>query len=254
MLILDNRVGSRELAPLLTRLGVKVELTTLPFGDAAFDGNGPTGPLSIGLERKTLHDMLACIEDARYTGHQRVGMAQLYSVCFLIIEGLWYPHAENGLIMQGFTTRENTFQWGACRSGRQKVMYSHLRRYLFSVSLSGVHVLYTRDAFQTAYDIHDAYHYFRKPWKDHTSLLALQKLAIPTLNGKPSLARKWANDLEDVGTTLSERAERHFKTPLALALADEQQWTQIEGIGLPTAQRIVRSIRGVREVRKRGGS
>lgn len=244
MILLDSRVGSRELAPLLKRMGVQVELTELPFGDAAFDGNGPSGPMSIGLERKALHDMLSCIDDARYTGFQRVGMAQLYAASFLIIEGIWRPHDPDGTLMEGYVTKDGKSSWGECRYRSQRVMYHKLRRYLFSVSLSGVHVIYTRDLVHTAQDICEAYHYFRKPWKDHTSLLELQKLAIPTLNGRPSLTRKWANDLEDVGTTLSARAEQHFKTPIALATADEQQWVQIDGIGATKAERIVRSIRG----------
>src|SRR5512140_926633 len=140
MIIVDSRIGSKELCPIIRRLGVPCELTQLEYGDAAMEGNGKGGKVVIGIERKTLHDMLHCIDDARYASHQRPGMARMYDVSILLIEGTWRPH-ENGLLMELFRGT----QWGECRYRSSRVMYSKLYRYLLSVALSGVIITYTRD-------------------------------------------------------------------------------------------------------------
>lgn len=244
MILVDQRIGSVELLPEIRRCGVKlVEKADLQFGDAAFEGRGPDGTISVGIERKTLHDMLNCIDDSRYGGMQRIGMKHMYNVSVLAIEGHWKPHDGQGLLMEGYHAGTT---WGYCNYRSQRTMYSKLYRYLISVALSGVIVTYSRDLFHTAYNICEWFHYFQKPWTGHTALQELQKVAIPTLNHKPSLVRKWANDLEGVGTKLSGDAERLFRKPITLANADESEWLRIPGVGVKTAQSIVREIWGVR--------
>lgn len=230
-----------ELIPHIQKLGVSVEKSALEYGDAAFEGMSPQGSILIGVERKRLHDMLNCIDDSRYTGHQRIGMAQMYGVSILIIEGHWRPHDTGGFLMEGFS---GGYTWGFCKNKSQRVMYSKLYRYLVSVALSGVIITYSRDPFHTAFNIVELFHYFQK--RDHTALMEMQKFNIPTLNMKPTLTRKWANDLEGIGTKISALAERNFKSPLALANADESEWLRIPGVGVKTAQSIVREIWGTK--------
>lgn len=242
MIYIDGRTGSKELLPIFQRIGAPCEIAKpdLPFGDFAMDGNGPNGPITLGFERKTLHDMLACIEDSRYSAHQRPGMMKLYDKSFLIIEGCWKPH-EDGTLMEGYRAGSS---WGQCKYRSRPTMYSKLRRYLISVSLSGVIVMYTRDMFQTAYDVTEHYHYFSKAWNKHTSLIETQKLAIPQLSGKPSLRRRWASELTDIGVKGSLEAERYFKSAQDLANSDAMDWMVLPGIGPKTATRIIKEIRG----------
>lgn len=246
MIQVDSRVGSKELLPIIQRLGVPCETVTLPYGDAAFEGNGPDGPITLGVERKTLHDMLNCIEDARYTAHQLVGMTKLYSKSFLILEGLWERgtpgSALDGLLIQGFN---HGASWGPLQqAGRRTPLYSKLYRYLISVQLSGVMITYSSNITQTACQIVEIQQYFQKKWREHTALRECQKLAIPSLSGRPSLCKRWANELTDVGVVHGEDAERLFHTGINLAQADETEWMTIPGIGVKTARQIVREIRG----------
>lgn len=243
MILVANDTGSKELLPIIQRLGVPAELCELPFGDFAFEGNGPKGPIAVGVERKALHDMLHCIDDARYSAHQMPGMREMYQKSYLMVEGLWRPHDPEGWLMQFHPSSQ---KWAYCNPGGRRVLYSKLRRYLFSVSLSDVTVMFTRDQFQTAYDVVELFHYFSKSWQNHTSLLEVQKLNIPNLGGKPSLVRRWASDLEDIGVKYSLEAERMFKHPINLAQASEFEWMRIKGIGVRTAQKIVREIQGWR--------
>lgn len=240
-ILVDYRTGSKELLPLILKNNVKAEIAELPFGDFCFDGNGPRGTISVGVERKTLHDMLACVEDSRYAAHQRPGMAQMYDKQFLFIEGAWKPH-EDGLLMEGFSGNS----WGFCKFSSRKTMYYKLFRYLLSVSMSGVIVIQCRDMFHTAYNICEVYQYFQKRWEDHTSMLQTQTLNIPSLTGKPSLVRRWAAELTGIGTKHSMDADRIFKTPLALANSDESDWMRLPGVGAASAMRIVREIMGIK--------
>jgi ERCC4-type nuclease len=243
----DGNDGQRRTAnEFLSRLRARqipASLERLAFGDFAFEGQGPEGSIGVGIERKTLHDMLTCIDDHRYTGHQRVGMAKMYQVSVLMLEGQWRPHDPDGYLMEGFGSNGST-RWGSASHHRKPLSYSKLRRYLFSIALSGVIVIYTRDVAHSAADVAEVYHYFQKAWKDHTTLLEMPKLHLPSLTGTPSTTRQWAACLDGIGLKHSERAEKQFRTPLALATAEEQDWLKLPGIGVPTARKIVKQIKG----------
>jgi ERCC4-type nuclease len=243
MILVDSRKGSAELLPLIKRLGgVQAELSSLPFGDFTFEGNGPRGVVSIGVERKTLHDILNCIDDSRFSGHQKVGMIPLYAKSYLLVEGMWRPHDQNGQLMEGFRTKDGKVQWGFCRYLSRPVMYSKLRRYLFSVAMSKMEIMYTLTPEHTAIDVAELYHYWQKRWQDHTSMLQVQEMALPSLGEKPPLVREWAARLTGIGVKHSLDAQRIFKTGGRLANADERQWLQVPGVGVKTALSVVKEI------------
>lgn len=247
MILVSSAVGSWELKGLIEKQGIACDATALEYADVCFDGYGPEGLVGVGVERKRLRDMLDCINDGRYSGHQRIGMHKMYQFRFLIVEGYWRPDSRSGILYRGVPQPDGkmiwTDQWG---QGMGRVMYYKLRRYLFSVSLSDVHILYTRDVAHTAYDITELYHYFQKPWDEHKSMLTMHQrtLTIPTLNRKASLIRRWAFELEGVGMQYSEDAERIFKSPRLLANSEERDWMKVPGIGPKTAIEIVREIGG----------
>lgn len=238
MILIDGRVGSKELLPYIKKLGIPCELTHLEYGDVCFAGKGPKGEITIGVELKRLHDMLGCIDDSRYSAHQRPGMMQMYDKSFLMVEGHWRNH-EEGWLMEGF---QGGASWGFCKYRTSRVMYSKLYRYLLSVGFSGVTVLYSRDIVQTAYNIGEVYHWFSKKWENHTSLIDVQKLAIPAMDMQASLVRKAAAQITDVGAKFSLHAEKIFRNLHRLANSSEQDWMKIPRLGIGTAQQIVREI------------
>lgn len=243
MILIDHKGGPEgkriptEMVGIINRLGVHAELSDLDYGDAAFEGRSPIGTIAVGIERKTLHDLIKSIDDARLSGHQLIGMKQMYTVRAVIVEGHWKAHDPDGWLMEGFNSGTS---WGYCRPGGQRRLYSTVYRYLISMQMTGTLVTYSRDLWHTCYNICEWFHYFQK--KEHTSMLELQKVNIPSLNFKPDLTRRWANDLEDVGLKLSETAARHFRTPIKLANAEESEWLKIPGVGIKTAQQIVKEI------------
>lgn len=247
MILVDSRSGrvdpggrepQKEMLANIHRTGVKAELSTLEYGDACFEGNGPNGKMLIGVERKTIGDMLNCIDDARYSAHQRPGMMQMYQKSVLMIEGVWRPDVQTGYLME----LVQTLNWRVFRQRTRMVTYNKLFRYLLTVQFSGVTVIWSRDIEQTAYNITEIYRWFQKPWDQHTSLLEMQRINIPSINGKPSLVRRWAAELDGIGVKNSMEADKLFKTPYELASADETDWLKIPGIGVKTARRVVESI------------
>lgn len=251
MILVDRRekdtktktVGTFELRNLIRQSGVQCEETSLKYGDAAFEGCGPNGPIMIGFERKTLHNMLHCIDDSQYSGFQRIGMNRMYAKSYLIIEGYWRSD-EQGFLMEGFNGGTS---WARCKYRSSNVMFSKLYRYLISVSLTGVNITYSQNIRQTAIQIAEHYQYFQKRWDKHTSMLEIQKMVIPSLVGKPSLALRWANALDGLGNKLADLAVKHFRTGRIMAQADEHEWLQVPGIGAKKAIDIVREIGGGRK-------
>ncbi len=249
MILVDSRSGrveyggrepQKEMLAFIQRAGVKAAISSLEFGDACFEGNGPQGRIMIGVERKTVSDMLSCIEDSRYSAHQRPGMHQMYQQSILIIEGVWKPDVHTGYLMELI----NTLTWRPVRHKTQMARYNTLFRYLLSVQLSGVAVIWSRDMEQTAFNICETYHWFQKPWDQHTSLLEMQKLNLPALNGRPSLVQRWAGELDGVGVKHSQDALKIFKTPYDLARSDETEWVKLPGIGAKLALSIIKQIHG----------
>lgn len=242
MILVDSRIGSCELLPYIKKRGVECEESLLDFGDVYFEGNGKDGRNSIGIERKTIQDMLNCIQDNRYLD-QRRGMLATYNQCYLLLEGRWQPNYRDGTLMEGRPRRGNEPFWQPVKFCSKPVMYSTLRRYLYSISASGVVVMYTSEMQHTAYDITEMYHYWNKPWSSHTSLLGVHSVAIPDMRDKPSLCRRWASSIQDVGVKLSLEAERLFKgSPVKLANSAETDWVRIKGIGVKSAQNIMDEI------------
>src|SRR4051812_5526227 len=143
---------SDRFVKLIRGQGISAYKSRLDYGDFAFKGNLRNGEGMIGVERKTLHDMLHCINDARFN-EQRIGMMRdelgnpFYNKSFLILEGEWKPHDESLILMQGYQDKDNRTSWGYLKHRTNRLMYSQLYNYLLSVAETGVTVTYSRNLF-----------------------------------------------------------------------------------------------------------
>lgn len=251
MIYVDPRDGAaktethKEFIAFIRALGIPSEAYRLDSADFAFEGNGPRGRILIGVERKTIHDMLNRIRDNGYV-EQRRRMMNQYAKSFLAFEGMWEPEYRSSMeahMMEGFL-KDGKYSFGHARFSSQYVLYSSLFNYLLSVALSGVIITYSHSIFHTAFNIVCIYKYFQKKWANHTSLLEVDRIAIPTLTNETSLARRWAVDIDGIGVKYSAEAERMFKTPYRLAHSEESDWMRIGNIGAGTAIDIIKQIHG----------
>lgn len=236
----DTRAGSGPLVPLLRARGVRdVEASTLFSGDIAIDGNGPEGrPISVGVEYKKLGDMLQCIDNGRFVGHQLPAMLDCYEVVWLVVEGIWRESAE------GLLEVPRGAAWSPIRTGTGYAMASSLVGFLMTMEQKvGIKVMRTGTTRQT---VDWLYHMNRwwttKEWEEHRAHLAFDNSQALSLISRPSLVRKVAKELPGIGMGRSGPVSRRFPTVLDMVLAGESDWAEIEGIGKTTARKVVKAI------------
>lgn len=241
----DPRAGSGDLAPLLTRRGVKdVELGQMYAGDVAILGNGPGGaPVQVGVEVKRLGDMIQCIENGRFIGHQLPAMLDTYDQVWLLVEGIW-REGDSGLLEVPRGAGWSSIRTGNGRGGG--FMASSLSSFALTLSIKlGVRVQLTGTRKQT---VDWLYHLNRwwthKTYEEHRAHLAFDNSTALTLVSRPSLLRRVAKELPGVGWDRSGHVSRHFNSVVEMAVAGEAEWRTIEGIGKDTARKVVAALEG----------
>ncbi len=162
---IDTQTGSVKLLEYFKP--EEVEPCILPAGDIAFFGNGPEDNVwYIGIEYKKLDDVVQCIKSGRLTGTQLPKMLALYDICFLLVEGIPRPHPETGQLLR----------YMGKSSVPMGLSYREYDNFLTSIgvftALSGKPciVKYSGQIRETINIIWDLYHYFQKPWDEHTSM------------------------------------------------------------------------------------
>jgi len=234
-LLVDERVGSRELCEPLQKLGLPAELTHLEFGDLAFEGRGEAGKLvSIGVELKNMRDLISSIRTDRLPGHQLPGLQRTYDFRWLLIEGLWRSDRK------GLLQVESHGRWKKVQ-GRMTVSELN-KRVLVMLLRGGLVPWYTTTRHQTLEWLRDLY----RTWTDVDLDKHQSHLAIYTpLTIRPiSTFRQVISGLPGIGFKTSLVVEKHFKTLARAMLASQQEWQDIEGIGPKTALQIWRVIHG----------
>lgn len=238
---LDNRVGSRELLPFLRQQGVYADLVRLDYADVAFGGNGPDGKVMVGIERKTVGDLVGSMTSKQFAGHQLPGLLDDYHVVYLLVEG-WMRPSKNGLLEELHSGR-----WRVKRRGSKLVTYRAVDGWLSTMeSVCGVRVRHTLDILHTAHVVRNLSEWWARPWADHDSHQAVYAPvsgAGPVAFVRPNIVWKMAAQLPGVEKRGREIARR-FTTPLAMCEATEKDWRAVKGVGKVLAGNIVKLLRG----------
>ncbi len=236
MILVDPRVGSKDLEVPLRERGLPVQLQQMDYGDVAWVGQGATHPITVGVERKRLSDLLSCITDGRYTGHQLPGLVANYEINYLIVEGM-YRCADNGHfhVWQG-----KAKGWAPVPWGKKWWMWNQVEHWLQTMEAKcGIVVKKTSGKTETLATIHSLYSWWQTPWENHTAHLAFDR---PRFNGTginfttPSPARLIAKEIPMIGWERSAAVARRFPTGIEMASAPVHQWEEIDGIGPKIAQ------------------
>lgn len=232
----------------LSNLKVPSVFSRLDFGDASLLGYGPAEiPVLVGVEIKKVPDVLACMQDGRFSAHQLPGMCRSYSYRYLVVEGPWRPD-EHGYV----TVPRGQGTWS--RPGTQ-MLASGLGRWLLTMDvMCGMRVIPTRDRQHTARFLSDLWHWWSQPWGGHDAHLALEEfhagganqqhldLTIPKQEWR--LCRDWAAAIPSLGRIKAGRVADHFETAYQLATAKMGEWLKIKGIGKGIAAEAVKLIGG----------
>lgn len=192
MILVDDREGSQDLAhyepvrsmlapcPLLPH-GVAVppakpchecrdtgrQLSRLNSGDVLILGNGPTSTTTIGIELKSIPDLLSSFDNGRLQATQIPAMIDDYDHCWLLYYGLHRPNAQGQLEVLHTNSRTGGRYWGVHAVGRKAVPYGFLRCATIELQVLGFHVDHVASIEEAAQWIGCMYRWWQKPWSDH---------------------------------------------------------------------------------------
>jgi ERCC4-type nuclease len=253
MILVDERTGSKEFLQRIRNMGCDAELAHLDAADFAFSGNGdPLGHCPqpfVGIERKTIPDLVDSMRSRRLQGAQHVRMSQIYDETYLLIEGIWRRSRETGLL--------ETFNSG-WRPIRGNVKYAEVDAFLCSAEAIGsLKIFRTSDEDESVAALVDRYRWWQKEWKDHKSFQSIYA-PEPDVNGpkhgtKPrgmfvrrdaTLCERIAAQLPGVDSKAVEVA-RYFGDAKTMITADEASWRRAPGVGRIGAKKIVEQIGGL---------
>lgn len=236
-------IDSREETPLVTALAafdVPICQTFLDSGDCYFTGYGPsasplaaTVPYQIGIERKKLDDLCACIQSDRLSDQIR-RMRSIYDKIYVLVEGSW--RVSRGGSLEFASHFNGKYEWKPLyhRDG-SGVSFRQMDSFLSSLSECGeVEVLYSHSVAHTAHLYISRWHWWQKPYNQHRSH---DQLYIPDLTrqrrGKailhtqdPSLAVLWAAAIPGMDSKAWDIGKQ-FNSAYDLAIADAERWRQV---------------------------
>jgi ERCC4-type nuclease len=231
VILIDERQGSRELSHIIPNS----TLVHLDYGDAMFIGQGPEGPVSIGVERKTIHDLIASIDTGRLSGHQLPGLMDDYYRVYLVVEGMW-KEGQTGevLVRRG---RE----WRMLTHGQRHYSVAGVWHYLCTLEeMTGVRVRVSPTIRTTARIIEHLAGWWGKEWDKHHAHMAMHKPPPPTaFLTPPSFLMRIAAELPGVGWTRAKAVDVHFTgSPRRMWEADVKEWQKVEGVGKVVAKAV----------------
>lgn len=248
MILVDRREGSNDLVPLLPP-GMSA-LTTLPYTDACWEGIGPGGRKSIiGVERKRVMDLLACLKDGRFVGYQMVGMLSMCSHVYLLIEGMVRPCPETGLLQEWHDRRH---KWANVCMGRTEWTFDAWEHHLETLRRkTPLEVVSATSPTHTARLIMSLYTWWNLNggWDSHKSHTGIHIPPDPhvRLVSEPMYRRtvlKMAQQLPGVRDVLAVRVHDRFNTVRDMVRASPTEWETVDGIGGNKALSIWGAIHG----------
>ena len=223
MIWLDYREGSKELLKPLAKIDLPVEITTLEYGDIAFEGKGPNDTtVSVGVEYKQLGEFVQSLRTERLTGHQMLGMRDVYDYCWLLVEGEVICDKQGKLLRR--VGRKDFRQMGGSMGISElykRELGLHLR--------GGLTPVRTRTQAESVRWIEALYRTWTDvAWDDHKSHIGIYRApSIVPMSDVQTAIAAWPG----VGYKLSRAIDNHFHGSIARAcMAGVGEWADIETI------------------------
>ena len=234
MILVDDRIGSVELAPLLSAPNM---ICRLDYADFAWSGDGPNGPIDVGVERKGLMDLLQSMTTGRLSGHQLVGLTNRYDWVYLLVEGVWRPDRHSGILQR----IGGKGKWIAAAQGSRRFMARDVYNFLNTIQIMcGVVVVQTSNQWETARWLDSNYGWWQKGWKKHKSHLQFQKPIVHAHLTKPNLVTRIASQFDGIGWDKARSIGKEFDQVGNFLFASKEDLRKVPGIGTKLAQSIVR--------------
>jgi ERCC4-type nuclease len=250
MILVDDRIGSRDLEPLIT---VPSKLTRLTSGDASFLGYGPDGHTTIGVERKKLRDLINSMTTGRLSGVQLVNMARHYQYFYIVLEGIWRINTKTEILEDW-----KRGKWSKVKLGDRVFTGRELHNFCNTLSIvCKIPIVRTGTAKHTALWLGDVWHWWQKRWGDHRSHRAKHMqpgIQIDVSTSRLNLVARVAQEMQGVGAVRANAIGKAFNSIHDLVRAGAEDIaavpvsTRSDGavvhVGPVVAQRVVEQIQG----------
>lgn len=255
LITIDYRKGSVDLKPLFEAHRLPHEVGTLPFGDFAFEGNGAKGTSLIGIEYKKVPDLLECLRDGRFVGHQLPGMLEHFDYSYLVIEGITRPEPNSGLLQEMVIGKGGSPWWrDVMFGGRRRFMWRDWDNFITTLEQSRLKVRRVDNAEMTVHTVGSLHHWYTgKQWHEHQSLRALHSAAYPTmtLENKSAVVRRVAKEFVGIGVERSLAVHGQFHTVWDMVTALREEWLRVPGLTPGIVDKVMRQIHGEQDERER---
>lgn len=256
MLIVDERIGSRDLLAPLQRYGVPAELGHLDYGDFGFIGKGIDGAdVFIGVELKESRDIVKSMQSGRFAGHQLLGLAcgehKMYDRAWLVTEGIWRAGA--GGVLEHFAKG-----WRTVNAGTRSLMLNDLESWILTQMIrGGLSYWHCSTRADTIRFLSVLYHWWTdKELQEHRSH---QQIYLPppdrVMMSPPSTFLKMVSCIDGVGWEKGRALEQHCNGDW-----DTLRSQAIQGalLGVPGIGKVlslnIRKALGVRDVVKQAAN
>ena len=242
-IFVTDKPNDRDLA---LALGSMAAVIPIPHGDCCWFGvtENPDQPSRNLVERKHLGDMANSIIYGRYLYQAQCAKAAGFTELILVVEGRFRIGADGFLEIPGYNRYTRKRGW---KQLIPAITYSRWSQYLYELTrLAGITVCRTENVHETAELVKALWLNSQEPLSDHGSLKQIYSSPAPVVQlVRPSLVRRVAAELPNIGWERSGEADRRFRSVQELANADEKDWAGIPGVGKKTAQKVVAAIRNV---------
>lgn len=255
MLLVDTAIGSNTLvdAPPLRALGA--QLCKLASADVSFVGNGVDSPVTVGVEVKSVSDVLSSLVNGRLNGvdGQLARMVEAYDVRWLVYYGLTRPNPTTGALQVGSTwtqkgnPRQLTLSWSdyggddarGKTARRKSLPYDYIEKFFMSPAFTAldVRVKQCTDVDEVAVWIAALYSVWQKPWHDHRCLHTFDQSRRQLIDKPPTLRPPTKRERQvaltafsfpSLGYERSWAAAHHFSTVTEMVNAGVDEWAEIK--------------------------
>jgi ERCC4-type nuclease len=264
VVLIDDRAGSRDLIkfPPLNSTG---ELCRLDSADVAIPGNGPNGPVVIGIELKSISDLLSSTDRGRLQATQIPDMIGTYDINWILYYGITRP-SPDGASLQILRARYKNEQgkwkwrsatsfdicaslplyWGNYQVGGRDVNYGYLESLILAITDMGFRVKQVSGVQEAAAWIGVVSRRYSKSWEKHRVMRTLDhsgQVALP-----PELDRgvkqriRFAETLPGIRFERAVEAAKHFTSVREMANAPAEEWQKVPKIGKIIAQSVVEAV------------
>jgi len=225
----------------------RCQLVTLDSADVMLTGCGPdSSVITVGVEVKSLSDLLSSISTGRLGATQIPRMLAAYDYSFLLYYGVHRSGPDNNL-----QVRRGKL-WKQYKLGRRPVPYSYLEGFLLTAQmLTPLRVKQVYDLNEAATWLAVMDHWLEKPWDKHRGLQVFDKsgetAAPPDADPVEAIMAKVASGLPAIDYVRGWAAAKHFESVAEMIEAGVEEWREIKGIGPTIAKSAVSAIRRRKE-------